>query len=141
MLKKPITYHLFDGTEVTEDFYFQLMESEVVEFNTDCPGGLEAYVEKITKTTDQGGLIKLFKKLILMAYGERSEDGRGFAKSEERAIAFSQTEAYSNLFMELATDDEAAAEFIKAVMPKARTQKVASIEEIAEAKAAKKSTK
>lgn len=140
MLKLPIKYHIFDGSEVTEDFYFQLMESEVIEFNTEFPGGLEAYVDKISKTTDQGSLIKLFKKLILMAYGERSEDGRGFAKSEEKAIAFSQTEAYSNLFMDLATDDEKAADFIKGIMPKTRTQKVSSVVDIAELKAAKNKT-
>lgn len=122
MLKKNITYIDFDGNERTEAFYFQLMESEVVEFQTEYEGGLEKYIEKITNSIDQNALIKLFKRLILMSYGERSEDGRGFAKDEKRTKAFSQTEAYSNLFMELATDDKAAAEFVNGIMPKSRKQ-------------------
>lgn len=50
-------------------------------------------------------------------YGEKSPDGKRFVKSEELSTAFSQTEAYSQLYMELATDADKAAEFINGVIP------------------------
>ncbi len=46
-----------------------------------------------------------------------SPDGKRFVKSKEMAEAFSQTEAYSDLFMELSTNTDAAIEFAKGIMP------------------------
>lgn len=122
MTKETITYHDLDGNEITEDFYFNLYESEIVELNFSEKGGLEKYIEKITKAEDMKSLIKLFKDVVLMAYGTKGEDGKTFVKSEEAKRAFSQTEAYSILFMKLATDDEKAAEFIKRVVPNKMAQ-------------------
>lgn len=122
MTKETITYHDLDGNLITEDFYFNLYESEIVELNFSEKGGLEKYIEKITKAEDMQLLIKLFKEIVLMAYGERGEDGKSFVKSEAAKTRFSQTEAYSNLFMALATDDEKAAEFIKKVVPAPKAQ-------------------
>ena len=65
--------------------------------------------------------MKLFKDLILKAYGEKSLDGRRFMKVDEKGnplyIGFSQTEAYSQLFMELANDADAASKFFIGVIP------------------------
>lgn len=122
MLKETITYHDLDGNEITEDFWFNLFESEIIELNFSEKGGLEKYIEKITKAEDMKELIRLFKDVVLMAYGERGEDGKSFVKTEEAKKAFSQTEAYSNLFMKLATDDKEAARFIKAVCPNKMNQ-------------------
>lgn len=117
MLKETITYHDLDGNEITEDFYFNLYESEIVELNFSEKGGLEKYIEKITNAQDMKSLIKLFKDIVLMAYGVRGDDGKTFVKSEESRTAFSQTEAYSILFMKLAQDDKEATRFIKGVIP------------------------
>ena len=38
-------------------------------------------------------------------------------KSEEISNGFAQTEAYSQLFMELATDADAAAAFVNGIIP------------------------
>ena len=122
MLKETITYHDLDGNEITEDFWFNLFESEIVELNFSEKGGLEKYIEKITKAQDMKELIRLFKDVVLMAYGVRGDDGKTFVKTDEAKKAFSQTEAYSVLFMKLATDDQEAARFIKAVCPKKMTQ-------------------
>lgn len=117
MIKKTISYIDYNGVERTEDFYFNLSKAELVEMELTTTGGLVEKIEKITKTKNQPEIVKIFKELVLKAYGEKSDDGRRFVKSEEIATAFSQTEAYSNLFMELATDDKAAAEFIKGIVP------------------------
>lgn len=117
MLKKRIKYTDYDGNEREEDFYFNLSKAELVELELTTEGGLEQMIQKITDTRDMPKLIELFKRLILMSYGEKSENGKRFIKSKELSDAFAQTEAYSELFMELATDDKAASEFVNGIVP------------------------
>ena len=117
MLKKTVTYTDYNGSERTEDFYFNLTKAEIMEMELTTVGGLSAMIEKIVAAKDGPTIIKTFKDLVLKAYGEKSADGRRFIKSPEIAEAFSQTEAYSQIFMELATDDEAAAKFVNGIIP------------------------
>ena len=117
MLKKTITYTDYNGVERTEDFYFNLTKAEVMEMEMSTSGGLSEMINKIVATQDVPAIIKIFKDIILKSYGEKSLDGKKFVKSEELSNAFSQTEAYSMLFMELATDTEAASNFINAIVP------------------------
>lgn len=117
MLKKTITYTDYNGSERTEDFYFNLTKAEVVEMEMSTTGGLAEMIKKIVAAQDAPSIIAIFKKLILKAYGEKSPDGKRFIKSDEISNAFSQTEAYSQLFMELATDADKAAEFVNGIIP------------------------
>lgn len=117
MLKKTIKYNDYNGVEREEDFYFDLSEAEVLEMEAEQVGGMSNLIEKIVQAKDIPSLIKMFKALILKAYGEKSADGRRFIKSEQLSNEFSQTRAYSKLFMELATDDKAAAAFVNAIVP------------------------
>lgn len=117
MLKKTITYTDYNGTERKEDFYFNLSKAEVMEMEMSTSGGLAQMINKIIETQDSPAIIKIFKDLILKAYGEKSPDGKRFIKSPELSEAFAQTEAYSNLFMELATDADAAAKFVNGITP------------------------
>lgn len=122
MLKRTITYTDYEGNERTEDFRFNLTEAEVAEMELSAQGGMERMINKMISTRDAERLVKLFKEVILKAYGEVSDDGRRFVKSKELSEAFSQTEAYSILFMELATDNEAASAFVNGIMPKPRNE-------------------
>ena len=117
MLKKTITYEDFDGNKRTEDFYFNLSKAEVLEMEMGISGGMTQMLNKIIAAQDGGRIIKTFKDIILKAYGEKSPDGKRFIKSEEISTAFSQTEAYSQLFMELATNADAAATFMNSIIP------------------------
>lgn len=117
MLKKTITYSDYNGTERTEDFYFNLSKAELMEMEMGTSGGLAEMIQKIVAAQDAPSIIKIFKELVLKAYGEKSADGKRFIKSDELATAFSQTEAYSILFMELATDADAAAKFVNGIVP------------------------
>lgn len=128
MYKRTLTFEDFNGNERTEDFYFHFSKAELMEMEMAKEGGLQNYVEKITKAQNMPELMKLFKELLLKSYGEKSLDGRKFVKSPELSEAFSQTEAYSMLFMELATDDVKAAEFINNVVPSDVQAEVAKIE-------------
>lgn len=117
MIKKTITYFDYNDVERTEDFYFNLTEAEVLEMEMSISGGLTEMIKRIVATQDQPAIIKIFKDLILKAYGEKSPDGKRFIKSEEIATAFSQTEAYSQLFMKLATDADEASKFVNGIVP------------------------
>ena len=119
MLKETIVYTDYNGVERTEDHYFNLSKAEIMEMELSIAGGLSAMIEKIISAQDAPGLIKIFKELILKAYGEKSADGKRFIKSPELSEAFSQTEAYSELFMKLATDAEAASRFVNGIIPAA----------------------
>ena len=118
MLKKTITYTDYNDVERTEDFYFNLTQAEIVEMQMSVNGGLTAMINKIVQAQDSAAIVNTFKEIILKAYGEKSPDGRRFIKSKELSDAFSQTEAYSQLYIELATDSEAAAAFVNGIVPK-----------------------
>lgn len=117
MLKKTVTYVDYNGMERTEDFYFNLSKAEVTEMELSVEGGFSKMLEEIVKSNDNARIIELFKEMVLKAYGEKSADGRRFVKSKELSEAFSQTEAYSEIFMELAMDEKAAAAFVNGIMP------------------------
>ena len=117
MLKKNITYTDYNGNERSEDFYFNLTKSEIMEMEMSTSGGLAEMITNIINSKDIPAIIKIFKEIILKAYGEKSPDGKRFIKNNELSIAFSQTEAYSEMFMELGTNSDAASNFIKGIVP------------------------
>lgn len=117
MLKRTITYTDFDGNQRTEDFYFNLSKAEVVEMEMGVTGGLTQMIHKIVAAQDNKIIFDTFKALILKAYGEKSPDGKRFVKNQDLRDAFEQTEAYSILFMELATDEQTSIDFVKAIIP------------------------
>ena len=118
MLKKTMTYTDYNGENRTEDFYFNFTKAELIEMGLSENGGLDAFIEKIISERDQKRIIEMFKEIILKAYGEKSLDGKHFMKSEEIRESFSHTEAFSDLFMELAFDSKAGADFVNALIPK-----------------------
>lgn len=132
MLKINKTYTDYNGVERTEDFYFNLSKAELLEMEMGTSGGLTQMVNKIVAAQEAPAIIKVFKDLVFKAYGEKSPDGKHFVKSNELSVAFSQTEAYSMIFMELATDSDAAAKFVNGIIP-ADIEKQASAPALASA--------
>ena len=117
MLKKIITYTDYNGVEGTVPFYFYLCKAELMEMELGVTGGMTEMLDKIIAAKDAPSLMKTFKEMIMKSYGIKSDDGKRLIKSEELSIAFTQTEAYSVLFMELITDDKAAADFVNGIIP------------------------
>lgn len=122
MLKRTIEYTDYNDVARKEDFYFNLSKAEIMEMELSTEGGLTEMIQKIVATQDIPSIIKVFKDLVLKAYGEKSADGKQFIKIDENGVKlankFAQTEAYSVLFMELATDADAAAAFVNGIVPK-----------------------
>lgn len=117
MIKKTIVYTDYNGVERKEDFYFNLTKAEVMELEMSTKGGLAEMIQRIVAAQDQPAIIKIFKELIIKAYGVKSPDGKKFIKNQEVVDDFVQTEAFSELFMELATDADAAAKFVNGIVP------------------------
>lgn len=121
MITETIKYTDYNGVEREERFLFNLSKAEIMEMEMGTTGGLTEMIQKIVETKDAPQIIKIFKELILKAYGEKSADGKRFIKISETgvplSVGFSQTEAYSQLFMKLATDADAAAKFIAGIVP------------------------
>lgn len=118
MIKKTITYTDYNGNEKTKDYYFNLTEAEIAEMYYSEAGSFVNYIHRIVEAEDGKKIVEVYKELLLKSYGEKSLDGEYFMKTDEMRKKFACSEAYSKLFMELATDDKAAAEFINGVVPK-----------------------
>lgn len=128
MLKKTITYTDYNGVERTEDFYFNLSKAELMDMELGIEGGMAELISKIVAAKDNPTILAIFKKLVLQAYGEKSADGKRFIKSEELSTAFAQTEAYSDLYMELATNADEASKFVNGIMPAVKKSELKQIE-------------
>ena len=123
MIKKTVTYTDYNKVERTENFYFNLSKAEVLEMEMSTAGGMAESIQKIIDAKDTPAIIRVFKDLVLKAYGVKSDDGRRFIKSKELSEEFSQTEAYSQIFMELATNADEAAKFVNGIVPADLAQK------------------
>lgn len=117
MYVKRIKYVDYDGVEREEDFHFNLSKAEVAELEVANEGGTVKMLQRIIQAQDQKKIVEVFKEFIMLSYGVKSPDGKRFIKSPEQSIAFTQTEAYSELFFLLSTDGEEAAAFIKGIIP------------------------
>ena len=126
MYAKKITYTDYDGNERTETFYFNLNKAELTEMELSSEGGLSKMIQKIIDEQDTTRIISIFKDIILRSYGEKSNDGKRFIKKAPDghmlADDFAQTEAYSELFMELATNSDSASEFVNNIVPQQMQQ-------------------
>lgn len=118
MFCKEIKYVDYNGNKKSKKLYFNLTKSELTEMDLTTVGGMRSFIERITDTDDQAELIKLFKELILKAYGVKSDDGERFIKGGEITQAFEQSMAYDTYFMQLATDEKEAIAFVNGIVPR-----------------------
>lgn len=125
-------YKDYNGNKRNETFYFYFKKSELLEMEWRTPGGIESYMQRIIDTQDGQGLADIFKILIDKSYGVKGPDGREFIKSEEVLSHFKFTEAYSDLYIALATDSTFGAQFINGIFPKEAVEEVIKQKEMAE---------
>lgn len=125
MIKEPITYTDYNGNTRTEDFYFNLTKAEIMRMEMSTQGGLAERINRIVAAQDTPAIIAVFEDLIQKSYGVKTPDGRGFLKRAEDLEAFMATEAYSELFMKLATDADAASKFVNGIIPASMAKELA----------------
>ena len=117
MLKKQVTFRDNDNNEKTTTLYFNLTRFEWLELETYTKGGLIENLQMAIETGNAKKTIDILKKIILRAYGEKDAETGDFEKSDEIAIKFSKTDAFSELFYELAYNEEASKAFFLGLIP------------------------
>lgn len=142
MLTKSVKYKDFDGNERIENLQFHLSKVELIEMSLDLPDEVsetigndpnnidETAAMRILETLGGKGILDFIKKLLLESYGIKSADGRSFEKSEELSRKFSQTLAFDELIMELMSNEEAAANFVNAIIPADAADKMPNVQAI-----------
>lgn len=116
MLKKVVNYFDFDGNQRSDTLYFNLTEVEVARLEVKFQGGLEEHVNNLNAQERPDEILELFETVLRMSYGEKSEDGRFFHKTEDKTKAFMDSAAYTAIFMELLSDADKAADFFNAIV-------------------------
>ena len=127
MIKKTVTYTDYNGEQRTETFYFHYTEAEILDMEMSEEGSFVDRIQRIIDAKDKTALMKLIKKFVIDAYGVKSEDGKRFMKNDELKTAFLECPAYSDIFMEMVTNDEVAADFVNGVIPSTMKDRVAKL--------------
>lgn len=117
MYVKEVEYTDFNGVVRKEKFYFNLTKAEILDMELGKTGGFTEYIKKVIEAQDTPTLMSLFKSLLLKSYGVKSDDGRRFIKNDQVREEFEQTQAFSDLYMTLALDDEEASKFVNGIIP------------------------
>ncbi|MBP5594388.1 MAG: hypothetical protein J6Y02_03325 [Pseudobutyrivibrio sp.] len=128
MYSRKVKYEDYDGNEREVECFFNLNKAELLELQMSWDGGLEKVLEKIVAEHDQKRMIEMFKMIMLKSYGQKSLDGNRFIKNAQLTEEFTQTEAYSELFMLFATDADVASEFINGIIPKSLVEETKKLE-------------
>lgn len=117
MLKQTIKYEDLDGNMLEEDFYFNLKKSELLEMQMSAEGGLQKKIQRIIEAKDIKSIVEMFKDIILLSIGKKSDDGKSFIKTPEITKAFEQSEAFDELYLHMLEDEKFAADFINGIIP------------------------
>lgn len=121
MIKQTLIYKDYSGEEHTEDYYFHLSKPELVDLEVSREGGLSVWLPQMISSNDLAAVVEMFKKIVSMSLGIRSEDGRKFDKRSPEARAyvreFMDSPAYEALFDAMTQNENAAAAFITGIVP------------------------
>ena len=126
MQKHTITFKDLDGNPLTEDFYFHINKAELAKMQISKKGGVGEVFKQLTDANDSDQVLEVFDEVILMSYGIRLDDNVTFDKENQVGQKFIQTDAYSELFLELfadvdkngkANDGTAIVTFLKGIFP------------------------
>lgn len=117
MLKEVIHYTDYDGNERTRTAYFNISKPELLELEASEKGGFDKMLNDVIDAQDVGTLLAIFKRILHLSYGVKSNDGDRFIKNEEVWNEFAQSLAYEELYMKLATDADFAQHFMKGIIP------------------------
>lgn len=126
MYKIRETYVDYNGTERTEDFYFNLTKGEIMDMEMSVNGGLAETLNRLIQAQDGGSILQIIKNLVKNSYGVKSPDGKRFIKNEAILEEFIQTEAFSQIYVRLATDAEEASKFVNGIIPAEMSKQIAN---------------
>lgn len=130
MFSDTVTYVDFNGNERSEELFFNISETESLKFLTSVEGGYDAYLQKVLDEFDNmkveddhsrvqavTKVLDVYEDIILAGYGEKSDDGKRFMKSEGITNNFKCSAAYEALLLKFFEDPEYGVKFVVAVLP------------------------
>lgn len=117
MITKTIKFTDYNGVQREEEWKFHISRAELSHLELTTTGGLQTLVKRIMNEKDNAAMVKLFEQLIFMSVGKVSDDGRRFVKNDDVLDEFRQSEAYSELLMELFSDADKAVAFVNGIVP------------------------
>ena len=129
MIIESLTYKNFKGEEVTRKLYFNISKPEFMDLQLSEEEGLSDLIHRVIDAKDNAEIVRVFKKILLTAYGELSGDGETFMKSAEISHKFECSAAYEHLYMKMLENAEYAANFVNQLVPKLSDEELAKIEE------------
>ena len=116
MYAEKVTYTDYNGNERTDTLYFNLTKSEMMRLDLEMDGNLREYLIRISESRNGKEIMEMFDKVLRLAYGVKSDDGKRFMKGDDIYKAFTETEAYNEFFFKLVTDASYAGKFIDGVV-------------------------
>lgn len=128
MIKKTVRFEDFNGVQHEQDCYFHFSARELAKMEVAERENFSDKLRRIVESEDKKEILQIFEDFILMAYGEKSEDGMRFVKDPEKTESFKNSIAYDTLFWELSINDETVANFINAIVPKDLGNKLKELE-------------
>lgn len=117
MHSRTVEYVNFNGKTVQRTFYFNITKAELALREARSDGTWSQSLEVIKNSDKASVVLPEFEKLIEWSYGDKSEDGESFVKSDEIWSKFVNSEPWSALVMDLLTNAASAAQFFNAILP------------------------
>jgi hypothetical protein len=125
---QPITFPDIDGNVVTEEWWFQLDETDAIEMDIlhdalKSDGDPESFLQGIMDRKDSKMLLRLWKEILLNSVGRR--EGKKIVKDKATVDEFQYGGAYRKFFGEIITSEDAGVKFFMNLMPQDVQQKAA----------------
>ena len=119
MLKQTIECEDYSGNKQKIDCYFNINEAELIELKVSKNefGTYDDWLKRIYNSKDAGEIFHFLEKVVLLAYGEKTDDMH-FRKSAEITEGFKSSPAYPAVLKLLLESDNKSLEFVKSVFPK-----------------------
>lgn len=119
MYKITKKYTDFLGTEQEDTFRFNISRSEMIDLVKEDPAFNPDYLVYLSKEPDGLKLVDMLRKLLVVSYGELSEDGKHFLKDDTRTTLFVQSSAFEELLSDFidGKDPNVVRNFIIGVFP------------------------
>jgi hypothetical protein len=122
VIKKEITFTNIDGEEVTEEWWFGLEPSDVVDMEIAHLPNPAQYLMQIMEDHDSRALLELWRELMWRSAGKRI--GKLFVKDEATLREFKYGGAYNAIFSEVCSSDDIGAAFFTSILPENIQQKI-----------------
>lgn len=119
MFKLELKCEDYFGNTITENLKFNLSETEMIELVDTNPIFNAGVLNAMAADERAFDMYKAIRELILLSYGELSEDGRHFRKSKEITNDFKQSVMYEAVVDKLMEDESGNAikEFVYGIFP------------------------